>query len=578
MTKTTSMARTGLLAVLLAMVGFSYSLATSNSSATSSTSVPFAAVGSNPLTSVPLAFANPFVTNSTNRDLGDAVAGSALTRLVRAKGGVPPYAFTTAGTATSLLTTASLQLLNSGILTTIGSGVSSTPFGAGKGNSGPFIFAVTCKDSFGTNPHSVTEAFQLTFVTTNIFRFATTAVADGTQYQAYVGQLNTINGDRVNSAKAVVGPTYSIDPKFPLPTGLSVSNDGVVYGVPTVSGNLTFRAIAVDANGKPAASRDGSTTGQVYTIKIAKNGSLASVISAGTITVKTGFAKSKAGVGADGIAYKGVANLGATSIAALSGSNLTIRVGTYTSPATAFDGKGNAVTPKAKPATVPNIKGSVKKGGVLNIAITKESINFSTALTSQPATILLPVEVRVGTAAIGSESLTFTAKYGKTGATLTYKGDSASDTGGSGQLLGVVGSDDKKVVGDAWKALFLARFPTGLLGTSTVDSVDVAIGQSSINNASITTKGTKLTAKGSVKNGDPIIAFSLDNKQGKGSLTTGALLTTATGIPTAAVAATKTGVTTFFPLGLGFNSGKTPLFGITSSLFIVPNRTKWSSQ
>jgi hypothetical protein len=96
MFKTFSTARTGLLAILLAMVGFSYSLATSNSDAECVQTAP-RAVGTQP----PLAFTNPFATASTDRDLGDAVAGSALSRLVRAKGGIAPYSFSAGTTATN---------------------------------------------------------------------------------------------------------------------------------------------------------------------------------------------------------------------------------------------------------------------------------------------------------------------------------------------------------------------------------------------------------------------------------------------------------------------------------------------
>src|SRR6185295_10568301 len=109
MSKTTSMTRTGLLAVLMAMVGFSYSLATSLTDDGTDAGAAPRAVG----TTIPLDFANPFVAGvGSDRDLGDAVAGSALTRLVRAKGGVPPYSFT-AGTLTAFSQN-SLKLLTNG--------------------------------------------------------------------------------------------------------------------------------------------------------------------------------------------------------------------------------------------------------------------------------------------------------------------------------------------------------------------------------------------------------------------------------------------------------------------------------
>ena len=136
MSNVSSWARTGLLAVLLAMVGFSYSLATNSNS---TPDVEGRAAGATVGSFSPLAFANPFVTGTAgDRDLGDAVSGSAVVRLVRAKGGCPPYAFT-AGSVP-----AGLTLFKSGLVAgTLGS---FTTF--------PNLqrFAVTVKDSFGNCP------------------------------------------------------------------------------------------------------------------------------------------------------------------------------------------------------------------------------------------------------------------------------------------------------------------------------------------------------------------------------------------------------------------------------------------
>ena len=553
MTKTTSMARTGLLAVLLAMVGFSYSLATSNSSDAEGVETAPRAVGSVP----PLAFANPFVTASTDRDLGDAVAGSALTRLVRAKGGIPPYTFTAAGTATQGLTNvattlaaAQIQLLANGILTQVGTQVSpSIP-------QGPFRFQVTVKDSFGTAPHKVTETFRLTFVTTTQFRFARDTLPDGYQYTPYSAQVPTING------KPAIA--YTVSGTGLVGTGLGLSKDGVLYGVP-IKPSVTFTAVATDANNKLAAGRTGTGNSQTFTIVFAANKKLASTISATKITVKTGFPSDKKNVGTGGVAYKGIADLGAESISSLSGKAFNIRIGTYTGPITTFDGNGNANSAKK---LVPAVKVSLKKLGVLSATITKDAVNVGTISGS---TVQLPVEIRLGDAVIGSEYLTFTVKANaKGGNTLTYKGDVSNDTAGSAQLLKVQGADDKAGTGDSWKVAFLGRFPASLLGSPT--SVNVSIGTNYSNTVTLTNKNGKLTGKGSNKS--PVVSqFSLDTtKNGKGSYTTGVLsksVTTGTGIPQA-----STGAAVFFATNLTFSGGA----GMDGSLALFAKKTKWASQ
>lgn len=554
MGKSTSVVRTGLLAVLLAMVGFSYSLATSNSDVASG-EVAARALGSTlgSAGQVPLQYTNPFVAGpGSDRDLGDAVAGSALTRLIRAKGGVAPYTFSTAGTATTALTALKLQLLSNGLLTTIGTAV-------GSALPGPFIFAVTVKDSFGTAPHSVTENFRLTFTNTTLFRFSMDSLPSGVQFQPYAATIATINGKGpvTFTATGLSG------------TGLGLSTDGSLYGVPVAATTLTITVTATDANNKKAAARNGTGTSQTFVITVSANKTLASVFSVTTMTVKAGFPKSRAGVGADGVMCKGVANLGAEGIAALSGKAFGFRVGSYTGPTANFDGKGNALTARG---LVPAVKASVKKFGLVNITISKDVINLGTITGS---TVNLPVEVILGDAVIGTEFLQFAVKTSnKGGVTLTYKGGAQSDLGGSAQLLKVQGADDRGATGDAWKVSFTGRFPLALSAASAT-AADIAIGSNYINTVQLTNKNGKLSAKGDKKT--PVIAaFSLDTVKGKGSYTTGVLPKTLTTIPLAG--ASSGTPQAFFATGITLGAGTTVNAGVISSLAIFPKRTAWHSQ
>ncbi|HYG76816.1 MAG TPA: hypothetical protein VEK08_17565 [Planctomycetota bacterium] len=86
MSKLAGFVRSGLLGLLLALLAFSYSLATPVSD-----SNPGAA--SRGFGSIPLRFANPPHALSTDLDLGDIVRGSNFARNVRAIGGIPAYRF-----------------------------------------------------------------------------------------------------------------------------------------------------------------------------------------------------------------------------------------------------------------------------------------------------------------------------------------------------------------------------------------------------------------------------------------------------------------------------------------------------
>ncbi len=548
MGKSTSVVRTGLLAVLLAMVGFSYSLATSNSDVASG-EIAARALGSTlgSGNQIPLQFTNPLLAGpGSDRDLGDAVAGSALTRLIRAKGGVAPYTFSTAGTATTALTALKLQLFANGVLTTIGTQV-------GSSLPGPFRFAVTVKDSFGTVPHSVTENFRLTFTNTTQFRFSVDSIPSAVQFQPYSTPLSVINGK----------PSIKFTTSGLAGTGLALSSTGVVYGVPVASTTLTFSVTATDANGKLAAGRSGTGTSQSFTLTVSSNKNLAGVIAATSITVKTGFGTSK-----DSVAYKGVVNLGAELISSLSGKDLSFRIGSYTGPTAIFNDKGAAVTTRG---LVPAVKASVKKFGLAAITISKDTINLGAISGS---TINLPVEVRFGDLSIGSEFLQFAVKTNnKGGTTLTYKGGAQGDLGGSAQLLKVQGADDKAATGDAWKVAFIGRFPL-TLSVASATAADIAIGSNYINSIQLTNKNGKLTAKGDKKT--PVISqFSLDTVKGKGSYTTGVLTKTLTTIPLASAPGTAQA---FFATGITLGNGATVNAGVTSSLAIFANRNRWSSR
>jgi len=538
MSNVSGWARTGLLAVLLAMVGFSYSLATNNSSSTSDGSS--AATGTVIGSFLPLAFANPFVTGSTDRDYGDAISGSSVTRLTRAKGGVAPYSFTAGTTPTGL------TLFSNGILT---------------GTLGSFSpkalrFAVTVKDSFGTAPHSVTEQFRLTIINSTLLRFGNDTLSDGTKFQAYSDNLVVLNGKAPYSfsvTNVTLNGTAKTGGLGDL--GLGLSNDGVVYGVPIVSGTVGFTASAKDANGKFAVGRSGTGSSQAFTFTIASGTAIQGSFVATQITVKAGVA------GKDGISMKGVINMGGEAITSLSGKPLSVRIGGITAAAAIFGGKGVASTAKGvKPAQ----SGKVGKFGVFSFTDKFDTIG-ATGITG--GTISLPVEVRVGDAVVGSQFLSFVVKTGKQ-TTLTYKigGKTGSDLGGAISLLKVTGADDKAGTGDAWKVAFGGVAPASI-NLSTTTQVTGVIGNLALTPAPVTVKNGKIAFKTNGFN------FAYDSIKGKGAYTTPVLPSSSTGIPQA-----SKGSSPFFAASTTFLNGSTTILTAEGGQKVFPKGTKYSSQ
>ncbi len=539
MLKAAGTTRTALVTIFLAVAGFSYALATSDPVGTGDGGALGRAVGSG----IPLAFANPIVADgSLDRDLGDVAGTGAFARSVRAIGGIPPYTFTVSSVAA--FSRKSFQLIPDGLLTTQGNPV---PLDL----PSPFRFAVTVMDSLGSTPHVSTENFRLTFVKTKQFRFANDALPDAVQFSQYYCTVATING--------IGAITFSADGLSG--TGLTLASDGTLFGTPTVSGAITFTATATDVGASLAAARDGTGSSQVFTLNVQANKTLTGTISATSLTVNAGN-----GNGTDTVAYKGVVNLGETSIANLRGQTLSMRIGPYTAPTATFDAKGNAVTPKG---VVPALKASVKKGGLLTLAVSNDLIGLANEYN---ATVDHPVEIRIGDAALGCETLRFAVKGSPSGAvTLTYKGTGPEDLGGTGQILSVQGADDRGGTGDAWKVSFLARIPASLSSAS-ISSVTVEIGTNF--SESVTLKNSKgnLSGKGG-KTAPAVSSFSLDTK-GKGSYTTGVLPSATTGISTASHAKSAT----FFTTNLSFKTATSLGYGIENSMGIVFSKGKWSSQ
>ena len=563
MSKLAGNTRAALLGVLFAMVGFSYAIASFDGAGASGAGAKGRAVGSNPLH-----FTNPFFSATTDRDLGDITAGSGFVRYVNAAGGVAPYTFTSTVSPTLKSVISTADLLKGGAII----GTTAATF-----NTTPVRFNVTVADSSTSNA-SKTEFFRLTLVTGNEFRFAVDAIPTATQLQDYITKIGVLNGTPATFSASITASTVpGLTAGGKLETiGLTLSNDGTLYGKPTAAGTVTFICNAVNTKGAPALGRfPAVTAGQVLTLNISANETVTAGIFATSITIKGGQA------GKDSISYKGIASVGNNAISSLAGSTVTLRIGKYTSPGNAatvntLDAKGKiGKSPKApKGVVVATLKGSINSKGAVTITVGKETLG-----TLFDGTDTFAVNVQVGPIN-ATEVLAFTRKTSSKGFQLSYKIGKNTNIAGGLLLTSVQGKDDSKAATDfdSWKVSLIAQEHASSLGAA--GSFDGATtGTVSIGN-SFTDDVNVSAAKGNVKSTDKkkptdaeVTKLQLSNK-GKGSLQTGFLPGATTGIKAAKSGATGAN----FALGIVLKAGTTVSFSAEAGtpLFNKSNKS-WTS-
>jgi hypothetical protein len=531
MLKLTGISRAGLLGVLFAMVAFSYALATSSGVGEGAVGAASRALGTNPLH-----FTNPLVSvfspadaNGTDRDLGDAVAGSQFARFCRAAGGVPPYKFASTVTPT-------LASLNLGVSLQVNGLVAGSM--AGGLTAGAKRFRVTVTDSSGSTAGAsapVTEFFRITIVDGNTFKFGVGPdLGEAVQLREFATKLdvigNTTPASFTTSSVALAGDSAvnSLDD-----VGLFLANDGTLYGKPLKAGVLTFKADCVGANGQNARSRDGLTVGQNFTLTITAN----TIVSTNILTTS---AQIKGGSpGKDSIKFQALANLNGRRLSDLTGDEVSLRIGAYVSPAnsattpTTLDAKGKTNKPTVKNAAAVTLKGAVASTGKVSIAIGKETLTaalFGGTLTDG-STILLPVGAAIGDAVTGTETLPFLVKNKSGKFSLSFK-LGAPAPAGSFFLLKIAGKDDTKgaTPADAWKVSLVAQPKAGTAGNSgnmTVGSfaqarnADVTIGGFSDDIGVTESKGKIKSDKvADSKAANQVVKLAMEAKKGKGSVQT----------------------------------------------------------
>jgi hypothetical protein len=162
----------------------------------------------------------------TTSNLASGTTGSNYQSLLQAAGGIAPYTWSITGNLPAGLSLAATTGIISGSPTA----------------SGTFSFTATATDA--GNP-AQTQSVRLSIVIAPVtLAISTSALPSGTQNSKYSAALQALGGTGTY--------TWSILPNSgALPAGLTLATTGGISGIPTASGNSSFKAIVTDT-GSPA--------------------------------------------------------------------------------------------------------------------------------------------------------------------------------------------------------------------------------------------------------------------------------------------------------------------------------------
>lgn len=570
------------LGVLMAVVGFSYSMASFDDEVVGGPTVEARGISS---FSSDLRFTNPFLEagldpdyplagdsyNPAVYDLGDAVVGTyTITRYITAADGVPPYTFA----STNLGTLApSLDLSANGLL------AGSVPAGL----SGQLRFNVTVTDSYTGGTNTKTGLFRIGLVSSTDFRFLVSKLNGGSLGQDYVAKLDTYGGAlpitfSVVSGTVKVGTTsYSSLEDI----GLTVMEDGTVAGRPLVAGTVTFTAKAVDAAGGVALGRSPATTeNQVMTIEVEDNEVVASSITTTKSQLKYDVEKSNK----DLLKLDCYVNLQGNGVADLNGKKLTVRIGGKTVvDEQAFDDKGKIKVKNADKTDNLKVKVQTNRG---RLRLTLNKTDLSDVVGSAVAdggTKTLVVQVVIEDVVVASEVLKYEAKVRGSKIQLKYKlAKDGQALAGAFQILQVKGAD--KDTGDKWKVKFLAVPRMGIdssAGLNHVSSALVMVGSDfSKTYTSTDTEGGNVKFRESSSNAQftdkrktGLKKVKIDNKRYVSSVQTNVLATTDTGIAQAESSSSNDNFALAFQVTRSVGDSFT---GVTGKVIAKKGKKGWS--
>lgn len=566
----TSFAYSLKIALFSALLGFCYSITTqADSAAPRSIDAPAAprVVGSSSMrftNARSLLFPADF-------DVGDSFYGSVITRYITVAGGVRPYSFTSVNLTALLGANSTLAVMASGCL--MGS-VTVNTF------STDIAFMVSATDSTELQARDKTlpltnstpaSKFHLTLYAggPQSFRFAVDRLNDGVLGQSYLAKIDAVGGKG--------GTTYSILPgtvtfnSAPFGTGssleamgLTLANDGTLYGRALKAGLIGFTVRAKDGLNRIAKSRTVATVqDQAVNFNIEDTAVTSSDSTLLSVNIKGNTAK----LNTDTIQFSAKYNLGGMGQAGLNGSPFAFVLGGNTY-AGFLDSTGKVGTALKRPlvladgstmtAVVDAINGTIK-GKIVksNLSSTIDAINIADRSTKR-----LAVGILLCNFVVAADVLDFSAKHANSKYSLSYSiGHLGTPLAGNFQMYNIRSKDGNDIAGNpgtAWTADLIMVPRNGIddnAGFSNLAGVQIRINRNftqdlPVSAFQVDAKGNLVYANKTSQTG--IKTFTIKNGVFAAHLETYPISAGLTTIPPASDA-TATVLTTFFNLAIDVN-------------------------
>ncbi len=475
-----SAVKTFLLASFLAVLGFSYALATQSdpdngaSSSADSRAVTSRAVGA------PLRFTNAYLkpgadpgypkggntnTDPKGFDLGDATQGAVFTRYLTATGGGFPYTFATKPNFDVFGSNVGVPLPPPPIPKVFANGRITDSFNNPVGGAARFNAVVT--DFLGTQRTGTFRINVFPIVPPQPFRFALDVLPAAQLGNSYYTKIETISAPGPVTFSAIIGSVMVNGTSVASleAIGLTLAPDGTLFGRPSFTfpaGNATsttvqFIARATSTKGD-AVSRTSATPNQVITFQVENTTQASSEVVASSCTINsTAPATGLNSLGVDSFTYNGAFDPKGQTLNSLAGSPFTLRInGAVLSGS--FDDKGNIKNTKGLNVSISTDHASIK------IRINGADLSSTVAsATAKTADVVLSMEFKHY---ITCEALTMAQRTRSGKSVLSYNlaARKGSTKAGGMQIITANGVDqkffdgtkgDKGTDGDAWFVRFL---------------------------------------------------------------------------------------------------------------------------
>ncbi len=608
--------KTFALAIFLAVLGFSYALAThSDSSGDASRALQPRQVAPRKV-GTPLRFTNPFLPGGVDPaypkpdggntssdpqgfDLGDAIVGSVVTRYLIAAGGGPPYTFETKPNFDFIATNPPVPklFLNGKIKDAF-------IFGTAFNSSARFDAVVT--DFVGTQRTGTFRINLFQSASAPAFRFAQDTLPLAQLGNPYFTNIETISppaGQVIYSVNTGTvrlngSPTLNASGGTNLEDiGLTLTPDGLLFGrpsfIPATAANnvvtintISFIVHATTDKVNSALSRNNSGPDQLFTLTVENNDQATSEVLAINCTLKADSAT----VNKDSLVYFGAFDPKGLTLDSLAGSPFILRIGDKPYSGN-FDAKGRIKSSGSGKTNALNVTVS-PKNSTIQIKLSGASLASAIKSAGSSVPIVLNMEFKHYRT---SDAILMSDRTAKTKHSLTYvlSGSRGKSMAGGLQILNANGQDkkffdgtpgDPGVDGTAWFVRWIGvpRFSidagaatalprrdaaAGSMQTGTVDAT-IRIGDDSLGPVTATINSNRLRFK--AKSTDPgIFELILDGQRFIHSVQTNPLSELDTAIPRAIDSKQRT----IFKFGMDVTG-----FSGETGRVIAPNQFLWLAQ